>query len=78
MSVIEEGRQATYVIVMKVRNQDSLRFFYQIFLYEAGIYGKAAVYEESLALPGEESGGVSKMDIVSAARTNKKNLGFRN
>lgn len=54
MSVIQESRQATYVIIMKVRNQDSLRFFYQIFLYEAGIYGKAAVYEESLALPGKE------------------------
>ncbi len=54
MAVIQEGRQTTYVVVMKVGDEDGLRFFYQIFFYEAGIYGKAAVYEESLALPGED------------------------
>ena len=54
MSVIQKGRQATYMVVMKVGDEDGLRFFYQIFLYQAGIYGKATVYEEGFALPGEE------------------------
>ena len=66
------------MVVMKVRNEDGLWFFYQIFFYEAGIYGKAAVYQESFALPGEEGGGVSKVDIVSTARANKANIRLRN
>jgi hypothetical protein len=71
VAMVEEGGEASDVIVVEVGDEDGLRFFHEVFLDEAGIDGKAAIYEEGFAFPGEEGCRVSQMYVVGSPRPKK-------
>jgi hypothetical protein len=54
-----------------VGDEDGLGFLHEVFLGKAGIDGKAAIYEEGFAFPGEEGCRVSQMYVVSSASPKK-------
>jgi hypothetical protein len=71
VAMVQESGETANVVVVEVGDEDGLRFFHEVFLDEAGIDGKAAIYEEGFAFPGEEGGRVSQMYIVGSASPEK-------
>jgi hypothetical protein len=71
VAMVEECGEAPDMIVVEVGNEDGLRFLHEVFLNEAGIDGKAAIYEEGFAFPGEEGCRVSQMYVVGSPSPKK-------
>jgi len=71
VAMVQKGGETADVVVVEVGDEDGMGFFHEVFLDEAGIDGKAAVYEEGFAFPGEEGGRVSQMYIVGPASPEK-------
>lgn len=71
VAMVQESGETADVVVVEVGDEDGLGFFHEVFLDEAGIDGKAAIYEEGFAFPGEEGGRVSQMYIVGSASPEK-------
>jgi hypothetical protein len=71
VAMVEECGEASDVIVVEVGDEDGLGFLHEVFLDEAGIDGKAAIYEEGFAFPGEEGCRVSQMYVVGSPSPKK-------
>jgi hypothetical protein len=71
VEMVEEGGEAPDVVVVEVGDEDGLGFLHEVLLDEAGIDGKAAIYEEGFAFPGEEGCRVSQMYVVGSASPKK-------